>query len=96
MSVNKRVLFPFVGDTYGGSHISALTLVEMLNNVSGIDAVVGLHEYFYRVSHELRIERCLSTKVSPRAVSGHVSQVILASNSGDSVTPLSGGRVPQG
>lgn len=38
-----RVIFPFVGDTLGGSHISALTLVDGLRQ-RGIEAVVGVHQ----------------------------------------------------
>ena len=38
----KRVLFPFVGDTIGGSHISVLTLIGQLREC-GFEPVVGLH-----------------------------------------------------
>jgi len=36
------VLFPFVGDSLGGSHVSALTLIDALP-AFGIQPVVGLH-----------------------------------------------------
>jgi glycosyltransferase involved in cell wall biosynthesis len=36
------VLFPFVGDSVGGSHMSALALIEQLPDC-GVRAVVGLH-----------------------------------------------------
>lgn len=37
------VLFPFVGDSVGGSHISALTLIDALP-ACGVAPVVGLHQ----------------------------------------------------
>jgi glycosyltransferase involved in cell wall biosynthesis len=37
------VLFPFVGDSLGGSHVSALTLIDALPAL-GIQPVVGLHQ----------------------------------------------------
>ena len=37
------VLFPFVGDSLGGSHVSALTLIDALP-AFGIQPVVGLHQ----------------------------------------------------
>lgn len=39
-----NILFPFVGDTYGGSHISALTLIESLKKINGYKITIGLHE----------------------------------------------------
>ncbi|MDE0589454.1 glycosyltransferase family 4 protein [Halocynthiibacter sp. C4] len=39
-----NVLFPYVGgDDFGGSHISSLKLVEMLNDSGTFNAIVGLH-----------------------------------------------------
>ena len=38
-----NVLFPFVGDSLGGSHVSALTLIDALP-AFGIQPVVGLHQ----------------------------------------------------
>ena len=39
----KRVLFPFVGDTIGGSHISALELVDGLDPAR-FDPIVAVHQ----------------------------------------------------
>ena len=39
-----KVLFPYVGgDDFGGSHISSLKLIELLNNTGQFNAIVGLH-----------------------------------------------------
>src|SRR5690554_2500467 len=53
-----KVLFPFVGDSYGGSHVSALTLIEQLRKKHGVDVVIGLHEagYFSSILDERGIE----------------------------------------
>ncbi len=39
----KRVCFPFVGDTIGGSHLSALLLIDALDR-SEFDPVIALHQ----------------------------------------------------
>lgn len=39
----KRVCFPFVGDTIGGSHISALLLIDELDRTR-FESVIALHE----------------------------------------------------
>ena len=39
-----KVLFPYVGgDDFGGSHISSLKLIELLNNTGQFNAILGLH-----------------------------------------------------
>lgn len=43
MKDKLRVLFPFAGDTVGGSHISALTLVRALF-CHGVEPVVAVHQ----------------------------------------------------
>lgn len=43
MKDKLRVLFPFVGDSVGGSHISALTLVRALF-CNGVEPVVAVHQ----------------------------------------------------
>ncbi|MCG3727434.1 glycosyltransferase family 4 protein [Vibrio cincinnatiensis] len=45
MKLNKpRVLFPFWGDTYGGSHIASLKLVEKLIENDQYEVIVGVHQ----------------------------------------------------
>jgi glycosyltransferase involved in cell wall biosynthesis len=41
--MTSSVLFPFVGDSLGGSHISALSLIDALPE-QGVRSVVGLHQ----------------------------------------------------
>lgn len=41
--MTSSVLFPFVGDSVGGSHISALSLIDALPE-QGVRPVVGLHQ----------------------------------------------------
>ena len=43
VTVKKRVCFPFVGDSLGGSHMSALLLIEGLEG-SGYEPVIVVHE----------------------------------------------------
>lgn len=43
-AARRRVCFPFVGDTVGGSHLSALTLIEELNRSGDVEALVVVHE----------------------------------------------------
>jgi len=43
MKVKRKVLFPYAGDTFGGSHISSLILVRALLS-QGVDVTVGLHQ----------------------------------------------------
>jgi glycosyltransferase involved in cell wall biosynthesis len=38
-----RVLFPYVGDTFGGSHRSSLLLVQGLNQQHGVEAITAIH-----------------------------------------------------
>lgn len=38
-----RVLFPFVGDSFGGSHLSALTLIKSLLN-ENIQPIIAVHQ----------------------------------------------------
>ena len=38
-----KVLFPFVGDSVGGSHWSIIGLYEILEKSSDIDPVIVLH-----------------------------------------------------
>ncbi len=43
MTMSRRVLFPFVGDTVGGSHVSTLALVEGIDRAR-FEPVVAVHE----------------------------------------------------
>ena len=43
MVTSRRILFPFVGNTIGGSHISTLALVEGLDRAR-FDPVIALHQ----------------------------------------------------
>ena len=42
MAAPLRILFPYVGDTVGGSHISSLTLAQALDP-GRYEVVVALH-----------------------------------------------------
>lgn len=57
-----RILFPYVGDTFGGSHRSSLLLVEALENKAGYKASVVIHrsgglfaEYLARHRYEYEV-----------------------------------------
>lgn len=39
-----RVLFPYVGDTFGGSHRSSLLLIEGLNKQPDVEAIPAVHQ----------------------------------------------------
>lgn len=43
MKDNLRILFPFAGDTVGGSHISAWHLIQGLK-ILGVDPIISLHQ----------------------------------------------------
>ena len=38
-----KILFPYVGDSVGGSHHSSLLLVKGLNDENDVEAIVALH-----------------------------------------------------
>ena len=38
-----KILFPFIGETIGGSHISAITAVSELRKLSNVEPIIGLH-----------------------------------------------------
>lgn len=63
-----RVLFPYVGDTFGGSHRSSLLLVEGLNELPGVEAVPALHNNngilgSYLVENQIQYELLPSVKL---------------------------------
>lgn len=61
-----RVLFPFVGDSYGGSHVSALSLIQALKDEHSISPVIGLHRegYFSSVLDQFGIDWVLLPQVT--------------------------------
>jgi glycosyltransferase involved in cell wall biosynthesis len=52
--LKNKVCFPFVGDTLGGSHLSAIALIRALR-VAGVDVVVVVHEEGPLVNELLRM-----------------------------------------
>jgi hypothetical protein len=55
--MKKKILFPFVGDSIGGSHISSLTLIEHLKK-KGVNVKIVVHKkgIFYRYLLKKKID----------------------------------------
>lgn len=60
-----RILFPFVGDNYGGSHASTLSLIEKLRENHSVDIIIGLHEpgYFSSILDQRGFDWCSLPKI---------------------------------
>jgi glycosyltransferase involved in cell wall biosynthesis len=83
------VLFPFVGDSIGGSHISALTLVNALPAL-GVRPVIGLHSDDGPLAPYLR-ERGIPYDTLPGRVvagGGLAREVVAICRSGTGLAPL--------
>jgi len=73
-----RVLFPFVGDSYGGSHVSVISLVERLRDEDDLLPIIGLHKegYVSSVLDQLGIDWILLPQVTYVQSYGLVRQLI--------------------
>ncbi|SER75333.1 Glycosyltransferase involved in cell wall bisynthesis [Vreelandella subterranea] len=83
MSRKARVLFPFVGDTFGGSHVSTLLLIDELRD-SSFEPIIGVHKngFFQHYLDEKKInwiQLPRSTLVKKNDLAKQLAQMFLNS-----------------
>ena len=73
--MNKRIIFPFVGDSFGGSHKSSILLIKHLKSL-GFDTHVVLHSSGKLIEEQLKIHDIEYSHLKLNALAGDSPNVI--------------------